>query len=301
LESLRMIRSVEPNSPQVMSPPCAGDDATPVRVDGFSLSFRTETSAFDEPIKCSPIRWRYPPFVTSWGLSSKLKVVRVASRLGKCGDVSTANLFAASSKCCCVAASGVGVAGNSFAGGSRKADLSANKRSAIAGREPLANCLFNRPSATSVSRSESSTSLIFRAISISDLRATLSVTRICSSCATVSRFAAHDGNAIMGRNTAIRIHRTPQPHFPTAPRVSGPNLQSKKHTLNAIEADVQSTPECRSLASDVRSVPPLQFETVGLSSGCARNTEAPVVRNSRSQPQSSERITGNAGVTPKTG
>ena len=87
----------------------------------FSFSFRTETSAFEEPIKCSPMRWGYPPFVTSWGLSSKLKVVRVASRLGRYGSVSTANLLAASSKCCCVAASGVGVAGNSFAGGSRKA------------------------------------------------------------------------------------------------------------------------------------------------------------------------------------
>src|ERR1039458_10653881 len=64
-----------------MSPPCAGDDAAPMRVDGFSLTFRTETSAFDEPIKCKPIRWRYAPFVTSCGLSSKLKVVRVASRL----------------------------------------------------------------------------------------------------------------------------------------------------------------------------------------------------------------------------
>ena len=99
----------------------------------------------------------------------------MASRLGRFGSASTANLFAASSKCCCVAASGAGVAGNSFAGGSRKDDLSASRSSAIAGWEPPANCLLNWPSVTSVSRSESSTSLIFRAISISDLCAALSV------------------------------------------------------------------------------------------------------------------------------
>ena len=114
-----------------------------MRVNGLSFSFRTETSAFEEPIECSPMRWGYPPFVTSWGLSSKLKVVRVASRLGRFGSVSTANLLAASSKCCCVAASGAGVAGNSFAGGSRKDDLSASRSNAIAGWEPTANCLLN--------------------------------------------------------------------------------------------------------------------------------------------------------------
>ena len=63
----------------------------------------------------------------------------------------------------------------------------------------------------------------------------------------------------MGRNTAIRIHRTPQPHFPTTSCVIRRNLQSKKHTLNPIEVAVLSTPECGSLAREVRSGSALQI------------------------------------------
>ena len=106
------------------------------------------------------------------------------------------------------------------------------------------------PSAKSVSRSESSTSLIFRAISISDLCAAFSAPSICSSCGTVIRFAAHDGIAIMGskrRNQDPPHTTTPLPH-----RAAREWTKStiKKHTLNPIEVAVLSIPDCGSLAKD---------------------------------------------------
>jgi hypothetical protein len=66
----------------------------------------------------------------------------------------------------------------------------------------------------------------------------------------------------MGKNAAIRIHRTPQPHFPTAPRVSGRTLQSKQHTLNAIEVAVLSTPECGSLARERYTSVTVEWATI---------------------------------------
>ena len=77
-----------------------------------------------------------------------------------------------------------------------------------------ANGWRSRLSDPSVKRSDSSTSLILRAVSASGLCAALSAINVCSSCATVIRFAPHEGTAIPARSKkTTSTHRIAQPRI----------------------------------------------------------------------------------------
>src|ERR1035441_5393250 len=122
--SSKIMASMGPNSPHEVSPACASSSLTASGAadDMMPWSLRTEISLLDDPTRCSPARIGHAFAVNSWGLSSNRSVVRVARKFGKRGKVCITKARSALSIRCWAAASGGAMAGNSLAGGSRKAD-----------------------------------------------------------------------------------------------------------------------------------------------------------------------------------